>query len=149
MASIDTASLVLYFDGGCTPNPGGACRYGWHLDAEDGFRIAESSGVYPAAGEARTNNTAEWAALEAGLRWLSKLRLPIDTLRIVGDSQLVIRQFKGQWRCKKPWLAEMCESCCALLALLEVGDVTVEWRPREQNARADALATHACEESPR
>jgi ribonuclease HI len=131
--------LVLHFDGGCWPNPGGVTRYGWHLDTAEGVRVADSSGVYPAEGEARTNNTAEWAALEAGLRWLSKLRLPINTLLILGDSQLVVRQFKGEWKCKKPWLLEFRESCRELLGGLDVGHVSVEWRPREENAEADAL----------
>lgn len=134
--------LVLCFDGGCWPNPGGVPTYGWHLDTRDGVGVAEGRGV--ARGlvpEQRTNNTAELLALYAGLSWVAGCRvLHVDRLIVYGDSQLAVNLFNGTWRAKKPWLADLTRDCQEVAASLDAGHLEAMWHPREHNRRADALA---------
>ena len=128
---------VLYFDGGIPGgNPGGTPTYGWVIEV-DGEVVAEGCGV--AEGKP-TNNVAEWSALVAGLEALQARFLFGAEVR--GDSELVIRQVIGAWRCKAPHLQPRCELGRRLAE--EMG-CTFRWIPREENARADALARKAVE----
>ena len=135
-------TLVLHFDGACWPNPGGTPTYGWHLDTTDGERIADASGTAPGLPvEQRTNNTAEFCGLIAGLKWLASVRFAaIDVLTIHGDSQLVVEIAAGRRRAKKPHLQHLSDECRAILARLDVGDIVLEWVPRERNRVADVLS---------
>lgn len=136
----------LRFDGSCWPNPGGRARCGWAVFVHDPDEhdapvlVAEGSEeVPPPAGGDTSNNVAEWAGLLAGLRWFAALRMAVGGLLIRGDSQLVINQLNGDWKAKKPWLAESRDACRA--ALKRMGhEWEAAWMPREQNAHCDALA---------
>lgn len=139
MRYLEPLTLILHFDGSCDPNPGGTPKYGWHIDTDDGVRIADGTGHW-ACMENRTNNTAEWAGLRAGLTWLSKFRLPIDVLYIRGDSNLVINTFTGEWKCKKEHLRAFRDECVKLLGMIDAGHIEVTWVPRERNAAADVLS---------
>ena len=134
-------TLAIHFDGATHPNPGGTPRFGWHIDDDDGNRLAEKCGVHFTNDPAeRTNNTAEWAGLLSALAWLACLRNPIDSLRIYGDSQLVIHQLEGRMKCKKPHLIRFRDECRQIIKSLDVGHVEAIWIPREKNSQADALA---------
>ncbi len=87
--------MKLYFDGGCIPNPGEReCA----VVSEDGS-IKEHQ--YIGHG---TNNEAEWVAF----LWAMELAKPFacDPVEIVGDSQLVIMQAQGLWKCNMPSLID-------------------------------------------
>ena len=138
---IVSVCLILHFDGSCYPNPGGRASYGWHIDVEHAGsstdRLADGHGAV--TDNPTSNNIAEWRGLEAGLRWLSCWRSPVEHLTIVGDSQLVLNQLRGDWRCKKAHLGKLRDTCQKILS--EAGwEWTATWVPREQNAEADALA---------
>lgn len=134
--------LTLHFDGGVWPNLGGGPRYGWHLDTVEGVRVADGRGMLtglPAA--ARTNNTAEFAGLRAGLLWVAALRLAtLDRLTVYGDSRLVVEIMTGRWRAKKDHLADLSDQCKRIIAGLDVGHVDIRWKARRDNAEADRLA---------
>jgi len=131
-------TLTLYFDGLCEPvNPGGIACFGWLLLDERGQVVQEGNGV-EARGPDATNNVAEWAALERGLRAAAALRP--ESLEIRGDSQLVINQLTGSWRMNAVHLRPYRERC---LYLLRGCQWAARWIPREQNEAADALSRKA------
>jgi ribonuclease HI len=141
---VTSLDLVLHFDGSCDPNPGGIPSYGWHLDTVEGERVAQGSGALTYLPvEQRTNNTAEFAALRAGLTWIAALQfVPVDRLVVVGDSQLVVQVISGKWKAKKPHLWELAADCRHLIEQLDVGHFEIKWVRREFNAEADRLASY-------
>jgi ribonuclease HI len=86
-----------------------------------------------------TNNTAEYAALLALLEHVAPLRP--DSLTIRSDSELLIRQMRGEYRVKDPKLQVLHAAARRLLAGLP--HVVFEHVPREANRAADALANQA------
>jgi ribonuclease HI len=134
------SEVVLETDGASEPNPGGLATYGF---VARGVDLHQTGKGVVGEGAGMTNNVAEWAAVERGLRWLTDNR-PAGMTRLVirGDSQLVQKQLTGVWGCKAAPLAEARDRCLALLDALGV-DWAAEWVPREQNAEADALTVAA------
>jgi ribonuclease HI len=82
-----------------------------------------------------THNTAEWEALKLGLR----LALKHGERHVVvkGDSTLVVKQVKREWKTKSPALRSLRTEAEELLAQFE--SWRVEWIPRKENWRADEL----------
>lgn len=142
-------SLTLHFDGACEPrNPGGVATGGWLIEDEVGEVLHEGSAVF-CEGFGATNNIAEYHSLGHGLRWLSdqvELTFPRRVV-IRGDSQLVINQIIGAWRCNKPHLEKLRDRCRQLINAIEDrgAEVTLEWVPREDNELADMLSRQAYE----
>ena len=135
-------NLTMNFDGGCYPNPGGKMTFGWHTDTEDYRRVAEGNGTIQGYDDhERTNNTAEFTALLAGLEWVAQYRLhAIDTLVIRGDSKLVVDTVKGDMKLKKPHLLPLRDACRNAINEIDAGHIELLWVPREQNTKADLLA---------
>lgn len=142
--------LTLYFDGACEPrNPGGTATGGFLILDGDGSLVYSDARVICSGPEA-TNNLAEWCALGFGLRAIADGSVVTDcgatSLAIRGDSQLVINQINGAWRCRDGRMARLKNRCAELL-----GDIglpwTATWIPREQNERADALSRLAYEKA--
>lgn len=130
----------LNFDGSCSPNPGGTLRYGWAISWADG-RNSEG-GAEQGPNSANTVNIAEYAGVEAGLRAYLEAggRGP---LLVQGDSQLIIRQLRGEYRVRDHLVAP--NQRVKALAAQVPGGVTYEWVRREQNSAADQL-THRPDE---
>lgn len=139
MAPLD---LVMHFDGGVWPNPGGDPKYAWHLDTVEGVRVADGSGKLTGLPPAeRTNNTAEFAGLRAGLLWVASFRLAtVDRLTVYGDSRLVVEIMVRRWRAKKRHLKALAGQCKEIVAGLDIGHFEISWKPRRDNAEADRLA---------
>lgn len=94
-----------------------------------------------------TNNIGEWAGLEEAIVTAGELKavFPNSSIRLYGDSQLVVRQFNRIYRVKQEHLIPYFKSC--RMKYLEVGNViSVEWIPREQNKEADELSKRAIKE---
>ena len=136
--------VVLETDGACEPNPDGLATYGFVARAGD---LHQAGKGVVGEGAGMTNNVAEWAAVERGLRWLANNR-PAGMTRLVirGDAQLVQKQLTSAWGCKSAPLAEARDRCLALLDALGVARAA-EWVPRERNAEADALTVAAWAEA--
>jgi probable phosphoglycerate mutase len=130
--------VIAYIDGGSRGNPGPA-GYGIHIEDEDGNVIEN---LYEAIGVA-TNNVAEYRALLAALRW-ARARGE-RRLRIRSDSELLVRQMRGEYRVKHPGLQPLYLQARELVSGLE--EVRIEHVPREQNAAADRLANQAMDEA--
>src|SRR5438067_4357038 len=90
----------LSTDGGARGNPGPAA-YGYVLEAEDGTVLdarGETIGV-------ATNNVAEYRALIAGLE--AALERGVNELEVVSDSELVVKQMRGEYKVKNAALREL------------------------------------------
>ena len=124
----------LFTDGGSRGNPGPAA-YGFVLEAEDGT-------VLDARGEAigvATNNVAEYSALIAGLE-RARL-LAVTELEVVSDSELLVKQMRGEYKVKNAALREL--SLDAARLAREIGKVTYTAVRREHNELADRLVNEA------
>ena len=124
----------LSTDGGARGNPGPAA-YGYVLEAEDGT-------VLDARGEAigvATNNVAEYRALVAGLAKAAELGL--DEVEVVSDSELLVKQMRGEYKVKNAALRELNAEAEALARRLP--KVTYTAVRRELNELADRLVNEA------
>ena len=88
----------------------------------------------------RTNNEAEYYALLKALalaaeRWADKttgkVLEGVGEILIRSDSQLVVNQVNGAWRVEDSKLIELSEM--ARDSIGKLGDVRLEWVPREEN----------------
>ena len=124
----------LSTDGGARGNPGPAA-YGYVLEAEDGT-------VLDARGErigVATNNVAEYRALIAGLE--KAVELGVDELEVVSDSELLVKQMRGEYKVKSPTLRELVDEAESLArGLRRVRYTAVR---REHNELADRLVNEA------
>lgn len=131
--------LDLYFDGSCGPdNPGGIAGYAWRILGPDKKVVAEDAGEV-CRGPTATNNIGEWGAVQKGLEFLKGQGWKGE-LNIRGDSQLVIYQLLGKYKCRKDTLIPYYDSCKILL-----GDMKwdAHWIPREQNDECDKMSKYA------
>jgi probable phosphoglycerate mutase len=120
----------LFTDGGARGNPGPAA-FAYVLEAEDGTLLA-------ARGEAigvATNNVAEYRALVAGLE--NAVELAVIDLEVVSDSELLVKQMRGEYRVKNEALRELSTEAARLARKL--GTVRYSHVGREQNELADRL----------
>ena len=124
----------LFTDGGARGNPGPAA-FAYVLEAEDGT-------VLDARGEAigvATNNVAEYSALVAGLQRAAEAG--VDELEVVSDSELLVKQMRGEYRVKNKDLQWYSLEAARLGR--EIGGVTYKHVRREHNELADRLVNEA------
>jgi ribonuclease HI len=124
----------LFTDGGARGNPGPAA-FAFVLEAADGT-------VLEARGEpigVATNNVAEYAALVAGLR--HAVEVGVDELEVVSDSELLVKQMRGEYRVKNQALRELFREASALAQQLE--KIRYSHVRREHNELADRLVNEA------
>jgi len=122
-----------YFDGGSHGNPGPAA-VGWVI-VTDGGIVAEGN---ERIGEA-TNNVAEYEALIRVLE--AAADYGFDEARIRGDSELIVRQIRGEYDTNAPDLRERRVRVRELLDGFE--EWSIQHVPRELNERADELVNEA------
>ena len=124
----------LSTDGGARGNPGPAA-YGYVLEAEDGTVLAAHGETIGTA----TNNVAEYRALVAGLE--KALELHVDEIEVVSDSELLVKQMRGEYRVKKPALRDLWDEATDLARQLRSVRYTAV--RREHNELADRLVNEA------
>ena len=137
--------MILYFDGLCEPkNPGGVATYGYVL-YDDKRKISEECGVVGAGmfGDDVSNNVAEYTAMICGMAHLLHTGYR-GRLTVHGDSQLIIRQMKGEYKVRAKRLIPLHKRSLALKGDFQT--VTFEWVPREANEEADQLSRRAFKE---
>ena len=124
----------LFTDGGARGNPGPAA-YGFVLETEDGTVLAAEGEAIGVA----TNNVAEYSGLVAGLR--KALELHVPEVEVVSDSELLVKQMRGEYRVKNEGLRELFVEASTLARRLE----SVEYRhvKRAHNELADRLLNEA------
>jgi probable phosphoglycerate mutase len=126
--------ITAYVDGGSRGNPGPA-GYGVRIEAADGTVIVRFNGAVGVA----TNNVAEYRGLLAALSWTHAHGH--TRLHVRSDSELLVRQMRGEYRVKNPGLQPLHQQARTLVG--QIGTVTFEHVRRELNADADQLANEA------
>lgn len=123
----------VYFDGGSRGNPGPAA-IGWVIVTSDGIVDEGTERIGRA-----TNNQAEYEALIRALEAAADYRF--DEVIVRGDSQLVVKQVRGEWNANDPTMREKRVRVHELLGSFD--DWRLEHVPREINRRADELVNEA------
>ena len=121
--------LSAYIDGGSRGNPGEA---GIGVYFPGVVRIAEYLGT-------GTNNYAEYSALLTALRFAVYSRC--EALHIFADSELVVKQIKGEYQVKNENIRPLYDIAVRWIA--QVPQFTIEHVRRENNKEADKLANLA------
>ena len=130
--------LKLYTDGCARGNPGPAGA-GYVITDMDGKEIESGSKFL---GKSETNNQAEYGALIVGL---SKcLNYSKGVIHVFSDSELLVKQLKGDYKVTKPHLRELVDNVQTLMKGFQ--QVTFKHVNREKNARADELANRAVDQ---
>ena len=124
----------LFTDGGARGNPGPAA-YGYVLEAEDGTILAHHGEAIGVA----TNNVAEYSALIAGLE--KAIELHVGELEVISDSELMVKQMRGEYKVKNEALRELSVKASRLAR--ELRSVTYTAVRREHNKLADQLVNEA------
>jgi ribonuclease HI len=130
-------TLSLFTDGASRGNPGEAGAGVCILDEEGGELVA--AGQY--LGQC-TNNEAEYRALLLGLARCKEFGR--GRLKAQLDSELIVKQIRGQYRVKHPNLIPLFREAMARLS--EFASYAVTHVRREKNSRADELANRAIDE---
>jgi probable phosphoglycerate mutase len=132
--SLNPGEIVAYCDGGSRGNPGPA-GFGVYIQDSTGIVLAELSQYLGN----RTNNFAEYSALLAALEFaIAKVH---RSLRVVSDSELMVKQIKGQYRVNSPELRPLYEEARRRISQLE--HFQIQHVLREKNRHADRLANLA------
>ena len=126
--------VIIEADGGSRGNPGPAA-YGYVLEADDGTVLAAHGKAIGVA----TNNVAEYSALIAGLE--KAVELGVDELDVISDSELMVKQMRGEYKVKNEALRELSLRAAGLAR--RVGKVSYTAVRREHNALADRLVNEA------
>jgi ribonuclease HI len=124
----------LWTDGGARGNPGPAA-FAYVLETEDGDPLdarGERIGI-------ATNNVAEYRALVAGLARAAELG--VTRLEVVSDSELLVKQMRGEYRVKNEALQELNAEAGRLARRL--GGVEYRHVRRAHNELADRLVNEA------
>jgi ribonuclease HI len=126
--------IGIIFDGGSKGNPGlgyGSYALRWPGQPQQIVQLQFGDGV--------TNNEAEYdtlaAALEAVVKRLRDGKADPATARVEirGDSQLVINQVLGEWKCADERMRQRRDRVRTLLR--ELGGWEIRYHPRENNVR--------------
>lgn len=130
-------NINCVFDGACIKNPGGKIGIGAAI-FEDRKLIIEISTFFPAK-LTNTNNVAEYMAVQWVINELIERKLTNEKIKIIGDSQLVIKQLgSSNWRIKLGPYVQIALEVKYLLYLFK--DITFELVAREKNTYADKLS---------
>ena len=129
---------ILQFDGSITRNPDGEMYGGYVIYTEDDETSLASDSVViePSPQGARSNNIAEYGAMVAGLE--RAVEMGVKKLTVIGDSEIVIRQMNGNYRCKSKWLKYYRKKAIKLQKNFD--KVAYKHVRRKHNKRADKLS---------
>ena len=130
--------ITAYIDGGARGNPGPA-GYGVRIEDAAGTLLDELHGGLGIA----TNNIAEYNGLLAALRYAAAHGH--RAVRIKADSELLVKQMRGEYRVKNEGLKPLFLQAIALIR--QIGDVSLEHVRREFNKEADRLSNLGMDEA--
>ena len=126
--------FVAHCDGGSRGNPGPS-GYGAVVEDPQGrtvARLRQFLGIH-------TNNHAEYSGLLAVLQWALENDAP--RLRVVSDSELMVKQMQGKYKVASPVLRPLYDQARRLAAKLERFEM--RHTLRGGNREADRLANEA------
>ncbi|HZO96776.1 MAG TPA: reverse transcriptase-like protein [Gaiellaceae bacterium] len=125
---------ILHTDGGARGNPGPAA-FAYVLEGADGTVLAAHGETIGVA----TNNVAEYRGLVAGLA--KALELSVSEVDVVSDSELLVKQMRGEYRVRNEALRELSLEAARLARRLE--RVSYRHVRRDRNELADRLVNEA------
>jgi len=132
--ALEKNTFILNFDGCSKGNPGlsgaGAVIYNNNIEVWAGYSFVDTSA---------TNNQAEYTGLIIGLKYAVDNQ--IQDLLVQGDSQLVINQMTGKYKCNADKLVGLYKTAKALEK--QIKNVQYAHVLRKFNARADELSNMA------
>jgi ribonuclease HI len=134
VAPLEVERARLFTDGGARGNPGPAA-FAYVLEAPGGETVAAHGEAFGVA----TNNVAEYRALVAGLAKAQELG--VRELQVVSDSELMVKQMRGEYAVKNEALRQLWLEATRLARELENVEYTAV--RREHNALADQLVNDA------
>lgn len=126
--------VVMYSDGGSRGNPGEA-GIGIYFEDSMGNPIKEVSQFIGN----QTNNIAEYKALSRGLE--VALDMGVTDITCLLDSELVVKQIKGEYKVKNEGIIPMHNMIMPLIKKFQ--HFEIQHIRRELNKKADALANNA------
>ncbi|MGO8795015.1 MAG: ribonuclease HI family protein [Candidatus Sulfotelmatobacter sp.] len=126
--------LIAHSDGGARGNPGPA-GYGVVIQDQTGKKIAHLSEYLGH----QTNNCAEYQGLIAALEYA--IQHGPKALKLISDSELLVRQIKGIYKVKNPTLQDL--HCRAKELIAQLDWFSIGHALREHNRDADRLANEA------
>jgi len=127
-------SLIAYTDGGARGNPGPS-GYGVVIQDQSGKKVAALSEYLGH----QTNNFAEYQGLIAALEYA--VQHNYKALKVISDSELLVRQIKGIYKVKNPTLQDLYARARQLIRKLET--FSIDHVLRGKNQEADRLANAA------
>jgi ribonuclease HI len=130
--------ITVYIDGGARGNPGPA-GYGVRVEDASGAMLDELHGGLGVA----TNNVAEYNGLLAALKWA--LAHNERDVHVRSDSELLVKQMRGEYKVKHPGLQPLYGQARLLAAKLN--RVRFEHVRRESNKEADRLSNLGMDEA--
>jgi probable phosphoglycerate mutase len=139
-ASAGQFAVIANIDGGARGNPGPAA-YGVVVRNGKGEILAELSEYLGH----QTNNYAEYSGLLAALEYA--VREKHASMKIISDSELLVRQMKGIYRVSNPALKELYARAQTLMRKLE--HFAIEHTLREKNRDADRLVNQVLDQRAR
>jgi len=134
ITSHEQGFLVAFVDGGARGNPGPA-GYGVIFEDEVGRPVAQLSEFLGR----QTNNYAEYSGLLAALNYT--LRHGFKAMKVISDSELMVKQINGVYKVSSPTLKELHERAMKLIDQLDCFEIRHVLR--EKNRDADRLANLA------
>lgn len=135
-ARASALKLIIFTDGASRGNPGPAA-YGFVITEEGELVYEEGKKI-----GITTNNVAEYMSVLQSLKYIKNnfKGKPLQ-VKYFADSRLVVEQLSGRFKVKSAHIRELIMQINILIN--EVGEVTFNHVPREQNKTADALANLA------
>ncbi len=129
----ESIKWVLFIDGASRRNPGPAGAGLYILKDDEPFL---KKGFFLGN---KTNNQAEYLAFLLGIHYIKKYMTKTDAVYIMSDSELLIRQMKGEYRVKNKNLKQLFDLSQKLLENLNHSFCHIL---RKYNVEADKLANH-------
>lgn len=130
--------MIVFTDGGSRGNPGiaGAGIYITDATGQEIHREHHFLGL-------KTNNEAEYLALNLALKYLQKNLRESSILIFKLDSKLVVEQMNKNWKIKEARLQSLAAENWQILSSLPCSSHEFKHIPREENKMADMLANQA------
>ena len=126
------SNLVAYVDGGSLGNPGPS-GIGVVIEGSEAGKITIAKRIGH-----QDNNVAEYVALLEALQCALTLRA--KALHVYSDSEVMVKQMRGEYACRSPRLYSLHWICRKLARSL---DFSISHVRREHNTEANGLASSA------
>jgi len=132
--------IIIFTDGGSRGNPGLAGA-GVFITDESGREIYREQSFLGL----KTNNEAEYLALNLALRYLQKYLKDKANKQLIFklDSKLVVEQMNKNWQIKEARLRALAEENWQILSTIPYSSYVITYIPRLENKMADLLANQA------